>query len=206
MKIVLLGVQGCGKGTQAKNLNEMLNIPHISTGDIFRGAFSRNTELGTLAKQYMDRGDLVPDEITCGLVSERINEEDCKNGFILDGFPRNLNQGKALSNITNIDLVIYFNLDPKIAYERLVQRVTCTKCGNPCMPGVTECPKCGGPVVHRDDDKPEAIKKRIDIFLKDTLPLADYYNELGIVRKLDSSGSVEQTTKNLKKLLGEFCD
>ncbi|MCX8146903.1 MAG: adenylate kinase [Candidatus Woesearchaeota archaeon] len=206
MKIVLIGPQGSGKGTQAKMLQEKFNIPHISTGDIFREAISKGTEIGKKAKAIIESGKLVPDEITNKIVEERLKQDDCKNGFILDGYPRNLNQAKALDSFSKIDYVIEIDVPDKISVKRLSSRRQCKKCG--AIYGITLipkeegiCDKCGSELYQRDDDRPDAIKKRLEIYHKETEPILEYYRKKGILIRVDGTGSVENVFKEIKAKL-----
>lgn len=195
MKLILLGPVGCGKGTQAGLISERYNLPHISTGEIFRKNIKEGTELGKLAKSYIDRGELVPEEVTNNLVKNRISENDCANGFILDGYPRNLAQAEFLNTITDIDLALMINLSEEKIIERLSSRRMCSKCNQPTSLSWMvdgKCEKCGGEVYIRDDDKPEVIKNRLN---KQAVPqdLIDYYREKGVFSCIDAADVVEET-------------
>lgn len=184
MRISLLGAPGCGKGTQAKLICEKLNIPHISTGDLFRNAIALDTPLGKEIKKYMSK--LVPDEIVIDLVKERIQQDDCSKGFVLDGFPRTINQAQIFENEVGLDAVIYFDIDLNLAKQRILQRRTCTKCGNifSTLEQIdNNCPSCGGRVDVRDEDL--KADERLDTFLNLTAPLVDYYKENGILKTID---------------------
>ena len=196
MRIILLGPPGAGKGTQAAKIVEKYDIPHISTGDIFRKNIKEGTELGTKAKEYMDQGLLVPDELTCGLVVDRISQEDCKNGFMLDGFPRNINQAEQLDKYLNeaglkLDKIVNIEVDKSILVGRAVGRRICKACGatfhvefNPTkVEGV--CDKCGEPLHQRADDNEETVSRRIQVYLDETKPLVGYYSEQGIVADIN---------------------
>lgn len=198
MRLILLGPPGAGKGTQASAIVKEFNIPHISTGDIFRENIKNRTELGNKAKEYMDKGLLVPDEIVISIVEDRLKEDDCKEGFLLDGFPRTLNQGEALDKVlSNMDLkldkVINLNVDNEILIERAIGRRICKDCGAvfhvkftpPKEEGV--CDLCGGDLYQRDDDTVETISKRIEVYYKQTEPLIDYYSEKGLILDVDGS-------------------
>ena len=188
-KLVFLGPPGAGKGTQAVRVSEALNVPHISTGDIFRKEIREKTPLGVEAKSYIDAGGLVPDSVTIGMVKNRLAEDDCKNGFLLDGFPRTIAQAEALDSFAKPDKVI----DIAVADEKLMARLTgrrvCTKCAGTfhiSNLGSSEvCPVCGAALYQRDDDKPETIKSRLDAYHAQTAPLIGYYTEAGTLREVD---------------------
>ncbi|MBA3064472.1 adenylate kinase [Candidatus Woesearchaeota archaeon] len=198
MNIVLLGSPGVGKGTYAKKLSEIYKIPQISTGDMFREAIKNKTKIGLKAKEYIDKGGLVPDNVTIGIVEERLKKDDCKNGFMLDGFPRTIAQADALSDIINIDKVLDFTASEEIIIDRLSGRRICKSCGTiyhirniiPKVKGV--CDKCGGKVYQREDDKPESVKKRLDVYKKQTEPLIEYYTKKGILRSINADWPIEQ--------------
>ena len=188
MKIIMLGAPGAGKGTQAKQIADKYRIPHISTGDIFRANIKNGTELGKKAKQYMDQGLLVPDELTCDLVMDRIGQDDCENGFILDGFPRTIPQAEALTAaLEKINEKMDYAIDVDVPDENIVNRMSgrraCLNCGATyhivSIPTKVEgiCDRCGQPVVLRDDDKPETVQKRLTVYHEQTQPLIDYYKK-----------------------------
>ena len=210
MNFVFLGMPGAGKGTQAKIISKKYDIPHISTGDILREAVANKTELGLKAKKYMDEGALVPDELVVSLVKERISQPDCEKGFILDGFPRNLEQAKILEEMLNgidktLDAVFFFSLDEEVVVKRLTARRVCSNCGAvynmiynpPKVEGI--CDICGGKLIVRDDDKEETVRNRLKTYNKDTAPLIDYYKEKGLLYTIDASLSVENVTKEIEK-------
>jgi len=207
MNIVIIGPQGSGKGTHSDILSKKLGIPHISTGDIFREEVKKGTELGKTVEKFMNEGKLVPDEIVNEVVKKRLSQEDCKNGFILDGYPRNLNQAKMLDEIAKIDHVIYLNISDEKAVERISSRVQCKKCNKiynlitmpPKKPGI--CDVCGGEIYQRDDDKPEAVKERLKTFHELTEPIIDYYKKKGILDVVSSEGEVEETQEKIKKVM-----
>lgn len=207
MRIVLLGAQGSGKGTQAEKLSAELNIPHISTGDIFRDNIKRGTELGRLVKEYADKGLLVPDEVTIRIMRARLEQEDCSNGFILDGFPRNMKQAKALEEFSSVDRAISLEISDEEAVRRIAGRRNCPKCGrlyhmvyNP--PKEDElCDVCHVKLVQRDDDKPEAIKRRLGIYHKETEPLKDFYKEKGVLLLVDGSQGINDVFSGIMKAL-----
>jgi adenylate kinase len=208
MKIIMLGAPGAGKGTQAKKIAEKYGIPHISTGDIFRANIKNETELGKKAKEYMDQGLLVPDELTCDLVTDRIGQDDCGKGFILDGFPRTIPQAEALTAAlekmgTSMDYAINVDVPDENIVSRMSGRRACLKCGATyhivTIPPKTEgvCDNCGSELVQREDDKPETVQKRLTVYHDQTQPLIDYYDKAGILRTVDG-------TKDLDDVFGEI--
>lgn len=213
MDLILLGLPGAGKGTQAEHITEYYSIPHISTGDIFRAAIKNKTPLGLEAKKYMDAGDLVPDEVTNNIVKERLQEDDVKNGFLLDGYPRTLNQSEALKvNLEDLgrslDAVIYLKVPTEILMERLTGRYICSNCGatyhkifNPTkVEGV--CDRCGGTEFYqRDDDKPETVKKRIDVNKEQTAKLVEFYQAEGVLMEIDGNRDEEEVFADIQGLL-----
>lgn len=213
MRIILLGPPGAGKGTQAAGIIEKYDIPHISTGDIFRKNIKEGTNLGKEAKEYMDKGLLVPDELTVGLVIDRITQEDCKNGFMLDGFPRNVSQAKHLdtflkeSNI-ELDKVINIEVDKSILVGRAVGRRICKSCSTtyhvefnaPKEEGV--CNICQGELYQRADDNEETVSKRIQVYLDETKPLVDYYNSQGIIANINGQQSIDKVFEDIVTALG----
>ena len=201
--IILMGPPGAGKGTLAKQLKDELNLVHISTGDMFRDAIKAQTELGKLAQSYINHGDLVPDDVTIGLVRERLSQPDCANGFLLDGFPRTLPQAEALSEMTKeisreIDVVVNLDCDNKELVRRISGRRVCRSCGapyhvvtlKPKVEGV--CDLCGGELYQRKDDNEEALKVRLEHYVQDTKPLLDYYANKGLLESFDSLVGKEQ--------------
>ncbi len=201
MKLILLGAPGAGKGTQAEVICEHLNIPAISTGNIIREALKNGTELGLKAKSYMDSGALVPDEVVIAIIKERLAKDDCKNGFILDGFPRTVPQAEALDNMgIIIDKVIDIEVADEKIEERLSGRRVCEVCGNSYhtvykpSPNGDKC-KCGGALIIRKDDKPETIRERLNIYHEQTEPLKDYYAKTGKLRVVEGQEEVADTTK-----------
>lgn len=203
MRLVLLGAPGAGKGTQAKKLIEKYSIPQISTGDILRQAVADGTPLGKEAKSYMDKGELVPDKVVLGLVEERIRKDDCKKGYILDGFPRNTAQAEVLDNILDslkMPLTAALSVDvPKDdLMKRLTGRRTCRGCGQMYniyfSPAKKEsvCDKCAGQLYQRDDDKEETIRRRLDVYDKQTAPLIDYYSKKKILKSVGGTGSIDE--------------
>ena len=210
MRILFIGPQGSGKGTQAKLLAESLHVPNISTGDIFREAAQKKTELGSKAESFMKKGMLVPDEIVTGLVKERIRQKDCREGFVLDGYPRNIAQAKALEKITNLDKVFVLKITDDIALKRLSTRRQCQKCkaiyGIPPSKKKNICDKCKGRLTQRDDDRPAAIKKRLAIYRSETEPLVDYYKKKGIVHGLNGALSIEKIAHEIKSYVAKEAD
>lgn len=212
MRIVLVGPPGAGKGTQAQLIAERLSIPHISTGDIFRANVKQETELGKLAKQYMDRGDLVPDEVTIAMVRDRLAQPDAKTGFLLDGFPRNVSQAETLKKILaedfgqKLDRVLELGVDEEEVVKRLSGRRTCRQCGrishvaNAADPdGV--CSNCGGELYQRDDDKEETIRRRLEVYKEQTAPLVSFYRDEGILVSINATGPVEEVTRRALEAL-----
>lgn len=213
MKIIMLGAPGAGKGTQAKQIADKYKIPHISTGDIFRANIKNNTELGQKAKQYMDQGLLVPDELTCDLVMDRIKQDDCKNGFILDGFPRTIPQAEALdAALDKINEKMDYAINVDVPDENIVNRMggrrCCLNCGATyhvvTIPTKVEgiCDRCGSPVVLRDDDKPETVQKRLTVYHDQTQPLIDYYEKQSILKTVDGTKSMEAVFDDITVILG----
>ena len=214
MKIVMLGAPGAGKGTQAKMIAEKYMIPHISTGDIFRANIKNGTELGKQAKEYMDKGQLVPDELTVKILLDRVAQEDCKNGYVLDGFPRTIPQAevldKALTELgDHIDYAIDVNVPDENIIKRMSGRRACLTCGAtyhiehvpPKKEGI--CDACGNELVLRDDDKPETVKNRLDVYHKQTQPLIDYYTNAGILKTVDGTVDMEDVFAAIVSILGE---
>lgn len=213
MKIILMGPPGAGKGTQAEKLVKLYQIPHISTGDMFRKAQKDGTELGLKAKEYMEQGQLVPDEVTVGIVRERLAEADCKDGFLLDGFPRTVQQADALDGILKylgmvLDRVINIEVDKAFLVDRLTGRRVCRTCGAtfhvvnkaPKVEGV--CDKCGGELYQRNDDKIETVSNRLDVYAAQTAPLIEYYQSKGIMSSIDGSKSMEDVLADIRSALG----
>lgn len=210
-----MGLPGAGKGTQAEQIVEKYNIPHISTGDMFRAAMKNNTELGKKAKSFMDNGDLVPDEVTNGIVRERLAEDDAKNGFLLDGFPRTVEQAEELENILNdlgteLDAVINIEVDKDVLMKRLTGRWICRTCGKtyheiynpPKVPG--KCDLDGGELYQRDDDKKETVEKRLNVNMKQTKPLLDFYSEKGKLHNINGEQDIKDVFVDVEKILASF--
>ena len=204
MKLILLGAPGAGKGTQAAQIAAKYGIPHISTGDIFRKNIKEGTPVGLKAKSYIDRGELVPDEVTCELVASRINEKDCENGFLLDGFPRNVFQAETLDRLTDIDAVINIDVDLSALEARITGRRVCGKCGESYHVSVkadNACDKCGGELVQRDDDKPETVRSRLEVYNRSTKPLVAYYEKSGKLKTVDGMQSIADVFADIVKAL-----
>ena len=210
--IVLLGPPGAGKGTQAQIIASELRLPHISSGDIFRENLKKETELGKMAKQYMDRGELVPDDVTIALIRDRLAREDCRNGALLDGFPRTPPQASALSEMLEefagkVDAVPYIKVPPEVLIERLGGRWTCRSQGHvyhekynpPSQPGV--CDIDGSDLYQREDDRPETVKNRIKIYFEQTTPLIEYYRNAGTLMEIDGTASIEVVSAELLAVL-----
>ena len=213
MKIIMLGAPGAGKGTQAKKIAEKCGIPHISTGDIFRANIKNGTELGKKAKTYMDQGLLVPDELVCDLVVDRIQQDDCKKGYILDGFPRTIPQAESLDKaLQAIGEKMDYAIDVEVPDENIVKRMggrrACAGCGATyhLVYAATKkeglCDVCGGELILRDDDKPETVQKRLGVYHEQTQPLIDYYKNQGILREVDGSVDMEDVFKEILNILG----
>jgi adenylate kinase len=213
MRIVLLGAPGAGKGTQAKKLIEKYGMPQISTGDLLRAAVAAGTPLGKEAKSYMDKGDLVPDRVVLGMVEERLKQDDCKKGYILDGFPRNTAQAEALDKMLaslNMSLTAAVSVDVPFddLMKRLTGRRTCKACGQmyniyfkaPAKDGV--CDKCNGELFQRDDDREATIKKRLEVYTAQTEPLIGYYKNKGILKSVSGTGSIDEIFRKVIEVLG----
>ena len=205
MNIILLGAPGAGKGTLASKLSETYKLPHISTGDIFRENIKNQTEIGLLAKSYIDKGQLVPDEVTCKIVEERISREDCESGYMLDGFPRTIAQAEVLDKITNIDLVINIQVDFSLIMDRICGRRVCKDCGESYhisrLNGETKCSRCGGELYQRKDDNPETVQSRLDVYTAQTSPLIEYYTKKGLIFNVVSDSTPEKVFAEVSKKL-----
>ena len=205
MKIILLGPPGGGKGTQASLMKERYNVPHISTGDIFRTNIKNKTELGKLAESYISTGALVPDSVTIDLVRDRLTWEDCKNGFILDGFPRNVSQADALATMTDLDAALLIDQKYDVIIPRLAGRRACKECGETLhvdwLEGKNVCPKCGGEIYQRSDDKEEVIIERLKNYEAQTAPLINYYKDKNLLKVVNATNTVEDTFELVKNTL-----
>jgi adenylate kinase len=213
MNLVLMGLPGAGKGTQAERIVEKYDIPHISTGDMFRAAMKEETELGLQAKSFIDKGELVPDEVTIGIVRERLGKNDCQKGFLLDGFPRTVAQAEALEKILadlnkQIDYVINIEVNKDILMDRLTGRRICKQCGAtyhlifnpPASEGA--CDKCGGELYQRADDNEETVANRLEVNLKQTEPLLSFYNDKGYLRNINGEQDINKVFVDVNALLG----
>lgn len=214
MKIIMLGAPGAGKGTQAKRIAEKYTIPHISTGDIFRANIKEGTELGKKAKTYMDQGLLVPDELVVDLVVDRVQQSDCSNGYVLDGFPRTIPQAESLdAALAKLNDKVDYAINVEVPDENIIKRMSgrraCVACGGtyhiehipPKVEGI--CDTCGKELVLRDDDKPETVKKRLDVYHEQTQPLIDYYNGKNILKEVDGTQDMSDVFNDIVKILGE---
>ena len=212
MKIIMLGAPGAGKGTQAKMIADKFNIPHISTGDIFRANIKNGTELGKKAKEYMDKGQLVPDELTVEILLDRVASDDCKNGYVLDGFPRTIPQADVLDKeLTKLGDKVDFAINVDVPDENIVRRMSgrraCLKCGAtyhiehipPKQEGI--CDKCGSELVQRDDDKPETVQNRLSVYHEQTQPLIDYYDKKNILKSVDGTKDMQEVFSDIVNVL-----
>lgn len=210
--LIIMGPPGAGKGTQSERIVEELNIPHISTGDMFREAMTQGTPLGKMAQQYINEGKLVPDDVTIALVKERLSRDDCAKGYLLDGFPRTLNQANALDELLKeinrpIDLALNISVDNDALIGRISGRRVCSKCGNsyhvefkkPNQEGL--CDSCGGFLIQRKDDTPESLKVRLDAYVNQTKPLIEYYQNKGVLRSIDGLQDINKVFKDILLVL-----
>ncbi|MTT32747.1 adenylate kinase [Terrilactibacillus sp. BCM23-1] len=215
MNLILMGLPGAGKGTQAEQIVENYDLPHISTGDMFRQAIKDQTELGKEAKSYMDAGNLVPDEVTIGIVRERLGKDDCIKGFLLDGFPRTVLQAEALETIMSeshrqIDAVLYIDVDQSKLMKRLTGRRVCPECGTtyhiefnpPKRPGV--CDKDGATLVQRPDDHEDTVQQRLQVNIQQQQPLLDFYSQKGYLKTLDGNQDIKDVFHSVAHILGEL--
>lgn len=206
MKLVLLGAPGAGKGTQATKIAEKYGVTHISTGDIFRKNLKEGTPVGLKAKAFIDKGQLVPDEVTCEIVAERLKESDCKKGFMLDGFPRNVMQAEALDKMSDIDLVLDIAVDLNKLMARLTGRRVCSKCGESYHVTTLKdkvCAKCGGEIIQRADDTEETVGKRLNVYTEQTQPLIDYYTAKGKLASVDGMKSIDEVFEEICGVIDE---
>jgi adenylate kinase len=210
--VVMLGAPGAGKGTQAQLLSQQSDLPHISSGDIFRENLKKKTELGVLASEYMNKGELVPDDVTIAMIKERLTRKDCQNGAVLDGFPRTAAQAKALDDMLaeidgKVDVVPYIKVEPEILIERLTGRWTCREHGHifhekhnpPKEPGI--CDIDGSELYQREDDKEETVRNRIQVYMEQTAPLIDYYQAAGVLKMIEGDQEIDQVTKDLMAVI-----
>ena len=208
MKLIFLGPPGAGKGTQAKILSKKINIPQISTGDLFRENLKNKTELGIKAKEFMDKGLLVPDEVTNAMAKNRLEKDDCQQGYILDGYPRTVPQAEFLDSVQEIDKVINFKLNEEEVIKRISGRRTCSKCGEmfhlmykkPQKENI--CDVCSGELTQRIDDKPEAVKKRLEVYKKQTEPLIEYFTNQGKILNINAFPKIEEIAEKVIEVLG----
>jgi len=216
MNLILMGLPGAGKGTQAQKIVEDFDIQHISTGDIFREAMKNETEMGLAAKKFIDKGELVPDEVTNGIVKERLAQDDVAKGYMLDGYPRTIDQAEALDQFgselgRNVDAVINIHVEPKVLIERLSGRYICRTCGatyhkvyNPTKVAGT-CDVCGGhDFYQREDDKPETVKNRLDVNMKMNTPLVDFYQKKNVLHTVDGDRDIQDVYKDIKAILSQL--
>ena len=207
MNLIFLGPPGAGKGTQAVRVCEQLGIPQISTGDILRRAIKNETPTGLAAKSYIDKGQLVPDSVVIDIVRERLEHDDCKNGYLLDGFPRTVLQAEALETFAKIDAVIDIDVSDEKLVERLSGRRVCLACGGTyhvsMLNGVTTCAKCGETLIQRDDDKAETVLSRLHVYHQQTEPLIDFYTNRGLIKTVDGSKPMEECYAAILEALGE---
>ncbi|WP_368653627.1 adenylate kinase [Ornithinibacillus sp. 4-3] len=216
MNLILMGLPGAGKGTQAEKIKEKYNIPHISTGDMFRLAIKEGTDLGKQAKEFMDQGNLVPDEVTIGIVQERLSKADCQNGFLLDGFPRTVAQAEALEKLlmdmnTSIDYTLHVDVPVEKLMERLTGRRICPVCGTsyhviynpPKKEGI--CDKDGAKLIQREDDTAETVQNRLEVNIKQSQPLLDFYANKGYLVTLNGDQDINQVFKDIESKLEEIC-
>lgn len=215
MRVILLGPPGAGKGTQAKLISEKFSIPHISTGDIFRANIKEKTPLGMEAKRYIDNGQLVPDEVTIGIVKDRLTKDDCDNGFLLDGFPRTVAQAEALDEFLkginkDLDVALLIKVPEEFILERMTGRRVCTSCGAsyhirfnpPKIEG--KCDICDNELIQRKDDTEATVKERLEVYSKQTYPLINYYKDNGIISEVDGTEAIDKVFENISNILGRY--
>ncbi|MBO5713585.1 MAG: adenylate kinase [Clostridia bacterium] len=207
MNVILLGAPGAGKGTQATKLVEKYNVPHVSTGDIFRTNIKGQTPIGVVAKSYIDKGQLVPDEVTVEIVKNRLNEEDCQQkGYLLDGFPRNVFQAEELDKFSNVEKVVNVSVDLSKLLKRITGRRVCSKCGESYhvdfLNGKTDCARCGGELIQRADDNEATVEKRLAVYTEQTKPLIEYYEKAGKLVTVDGDKSIDAVFAEICEKLG----
>lgn len=206
MNVILLGAPGAGKGTQAVRLAEKYNIPHISTGDIFRSNIKGQTPIGIVAKSYIDKGQLVPDEVTIQIVKERLEKEDCQNGYLLDGFPRTVFQAEALDTFSKVEAVVNVDVPLGKLLKRITGRRVCAKCGESYhvdyLNGKNDCAKCGAELIQRADDNEVTVASRLEVYEKQTAPLIEYYAQKGVLLTVDGDGDIEKVFNSICEKLG----
>ena len=211
MNIILLGAPGAGKGTQASMIAKAYKVPHISTGEIFRANIKSQTPIGLIAKHHIDQGHLVPDDVTCEIVEERLSQPDCKqNGFLLDGFPRTIPQAEMLDKLERIDAVLNIDIDHSLLMNRLCGRRVCKDCAESyhisSLNGKTTCEKCGGELYQRKDDNPETVSSRLQVYNKQTAPLIDYYTKKGLIINIKGDATPEQVFASIAEKLDVFIE
>ena len=206
MKLILLGAPGCGKGTQAAYISEKYCLPHISTGDLFRENINNQTAIGLKVMAVMETGNLCPDDLTIAMVKERLKEKDCENGYLLDGFPRNVAQAEALDEISTPDKVINIDVDLAKIEHRITGRRSCSKCKSSFhvdfIGDVKVCPDCGGELLTRKDDNPETVKERLAVYASQTIPLVEYYTNSGKLINVDGNRAIDEVFAEIAKVLG----
>jgi len=207
MKLIFLGPPGAGKGTQAEKVVAQYGVAHISTGDMLRAAMAAKTDMGVKAAEFIQKGELVPDDVVIGIVKDRLAQNDLDRGFLLDGFPRTVAQAEALDRITVIDAAILLDVDLEQLIARIAGRRVCSKCSATLHVSTLKddrCPNCGGELFQRPDDREETVRNRIEVYLKQTLPLVEYYKNKGILRTVNSAGSVDEVFTAIAEILKEY--
>ena len=206
MNVILLGAPGAGKGTQATKIVNKTGVPHISTGDIFRYNIKNQTPIGKVAKSYIDKGELVPDSVTVEIVKDRLSNDDCKKGYLLDGFPRNIYQAEELDKFSNVEKVIDIEVDLTKLLKRITGRRVCAKCGESYhvdfLNGKTTCDLCGGELIQRADDNETTVKQRLDVYEKQTAPLVEYYEKAGKLIRIDGDKTIDEVFEEISSKLG----
>ena len=206
MNVILLGAPGAGKGTQATKIVNKTGVPHISTGDIFRYNIKNQTPIGKVAKSYIDKGELVPDSVTVEIVKDRLSNDDCSKGYLLDGFPRNIYQAQELDKFSDVEKVIDIEVDLSKLLKRITGRRVCSKCGESYhidfLNGKTVCDLCGGELIQRADDNEETVKQRLDVYEKQTAPLVEYYEKAGKLIRIDGDKSIDEVFEEISSKLG----